>query len=219
MRRDIAKPSHTGHAPYGDDYTAYQLGRSPLRRVVRRHYLAAAAALASNATLDFGCGVGELLARLPDGSIGLEYNPVSVAHCQRLGLDVRWYDGFTDDFSLTGLDLPAGIETLILSHVLEHFEDPAHLLHRLVAALAPELRRIVLIVPGPAGFRVDPTHRRFVDLAMVHDMVRDMPGWALKMSRYFPLNSRLVGHLFPYNELQVVIDRADRCDSGQLQRP
>lgn len=214
MTRDSDPPPPPPHAPYGDAYTEYQLKRSPLRRWVRRHYLSSAAGKVLNTTLDFGCGVGELLALLPEGSVGVEYNPVSVAHCQRLGLDVHWYDGFADDFSLTTLPLPDNIETLLLSHVLEHFEDPVHLLHRLVAALSPRLQRIVLIVPGRAGFRIDPTHRRFVDLDMVTSTVRDMPGWHIVSSRYFPLNSRHVGQLFPYNELQVVIDRTERSGSG-----
>lgn len=207
MTHDTAKPAGTSHAPYDGQYTEYQLQRSPLRRWVRRYYLSTAASLASGRTLDFGCGVGELLTRLPAGSLGVEYNPASVAHCSRLGLDVRWYDGFADDFSLTPLVLPGPVETLFLSHVIEHFEDPVHLVHRLAKALAPALRRIVVIVPGQAGFRIDPTHRRFVDLDLVRGMVRDMPGWQVSESRYFPLNSRLAGRLFPYNELQVVIDR------------
>lgn len=208
MTRETTKPTDSAHAPYGDAYTAYQLNRGPFRRWVRRAYLSSAAALASNATLDFGCGVGELLSRLPPGSVGLEYNAVSVAHCTARGLDVRWYDGFADDFSLTSVDLPGSVETLFFSHVLEHFDDPVRLVHQLAAALAPALRRIVVIVPGPAGFRIDPTHRRLVDLDMLRALVRDMPGWRISSSRYFPLNSRLVGHIFPYNELQVVVERA-----------
>ena len=219
MKPDTSSTPGARHAPYGEHYTAYQLNRSLFRRWVRRHYLKAAAALVSKATLDFGCGVGELLARLPKGSIGVEYNPVSVAHCRQLGLDVRWYDGFADDFSLTNLELPDHLDTLILSHVLEHFDDPAHLMHRLAAALSPTLRRIVLIVPGRAGFRIDPTHRQFVDLDRVIAMVRAMPGWDIVSSRYFPLNHRHAGDLFPYNELQVVIDRTDLCDSGLSRRP
>jgi SAM-dependent methyltransferase len=207
------------HAPYGDEYTAYQLNRSPLRHWVRRHYLQAAAKLAKNATLDFGCGIGELLARLPAGSMGIEYNPVSVDHCRQRGLDVRWYDGFSDDFSLKSLDLPSNIETLLLSHVLEHFDDPVHLVNRLVAALAPALRRIVLIVPGEAGFRIDPTHRTYVDIDMVLATVQTMPDWRVHSSRYFPLNHHRVGNLFPYNELQVVIDRTDPCGSSHQRLP
>ena len=219
MTPEAAKPESARHAPYGDDYTAYQLNRGPLRRWVRRHYLTAAAALAANTTLDFGCGVGELLARLPKGSVGVEYNPVSVAHCRQRGLDVHWYDGFADDFALTTLELPDNVETLFLSHVLEHFDDPIHLVHRLAAALAPGLRRIVLIVPGEAGFRIDPTHRQFVDIDMVLATVRSMPGWCIRSSRYFPLNHRQAGKLFPYNELQVVIDRTSPYASGSSRRP
>ena len=49
----------------------YQLDRSPLRKLLRRPYLRAAAGFVEGAAVDLGCGVGELLSRLPAGSMGL----------------------------------------------------------------------------------------------------------------------------------------------------
>ncbi len=45
------------------------------------------------------------------------------------------------------------------------------------------------------------------DIEFIPGDLRDMPGWEVVSSRYFPLNTRLAGNLFPYNELQVVVDR------------
>ena len=57
-----------------DRYTKYQTDRSAIRKLVRRGYLRSARNKLCGATSDLGCGVGELLASLPEGSMGLEYN-------------------------------------------------------------------------------------------------------------------------------------------------
>lgn len=205
------------HATYDQNYTEYQTRRSAWRRWLRRYYLDRAASLTKGPALDFGCGVGELLKRLPSGSMGLEYNPASVDHCRRMGLDVSEYDGFLDDFSLQSVDWRGRVNTLFLSHVLEHFEDPMHVLRRLAHSVADGIRRIVVIVPGRAGFRIDPTHRTHVDLAMLETTFKELPGWMISSSQYFPLNACRAGDFFPYNELQVVIDRLQtNPDTAQL---
>ena len=77
-------------------YTDYQSERSALRKQVRRIYLRSAASQLHGPVLDFGCGVGELLEKLPAGSLGLEYNLATVAHCRGKGLEVEAYDGFAE---------------------------------------------------------------------------------------------------------------------------
>ena len=117
-------------------YTEYQLRRSWLRRQVRRAYLASAARKLRGPTLDFGCGVGELLARLPSGSLGVEYNPATVSFCRAQGLDVVAYDGFLDDWALSTLPAQRRFTSMVISHVLEHLEQPANVLARLLTAAA-----------------------------------------------------------------------------------
>lgn len=55
---------------FDERYTSYQTDRAPLRKLVRKIYLRSAQSLLRGPTLDFGCGVGELLGRLPEGSRG-----------------------------------------------------------------------------------------------------------------------------------------------------
>lgn len=189
-------------ADFDDSYTRYQSERSALRKFVRKLYLRRAASQLRGKTLDFGCGVGELLAWLPAGSQGLEYNRATVEHCRARGLDVRFYDGSADDWSLSLLDASDGFRSMVISHVLEHLDEPTDVLRRLLAAAERlGVRDVLIIVPGRAGFRIDPTHRVFVDEAMLRSAV-DAP-WSIQRAFCFPFPWERVGDVFVYNELHV----------------
>lgn len=194
---------------YGESYTQYQLQRSWLRKVVRKFYLSSATNKLKGPTVDFGCGVGELLQRLPAGSVGLEINSMSVAHCRKRGLDALAYDGEADGWSLGVLDSRNDLESLIISHVLEHLEQPMPILSNLLRACSRlGISRVLVIVPGSSGYKTDDTHRTFVDLEMLSDkrVVRGT-GFTLESSGYFPGNLRLLGRIFPHHELQVTFTR------------
>ena len=190
-------------------YTEYQSRRSWLRKAVRRAYLESARSLLRGPTLDFGCGIGELLARLPSGSIGIEYNEATVAYCRERGLDVRWYDGVADDWRLSLLSESAGLKSMVISHVLEHFNAPMQILSSLlVAAKRLGIERVLVIVPGRAGYRIDATHRTFVDRSMLADhSVVKASGFELTMARHYPIDVRALGDVFPHHELQALFTR------------
>jgi len=190
---------------FDSSYTNYQLDRSWLRKQVRQLYLRKAASLISGPTLDFGCGVGELLRLLPPGSEGLEYNRATVEHCQSQGLNVRYYDGFADDWAMSALETGIRFESMVISHVLEHLDDPVDKFRKLLAAAAPlGVRKVLVIVPGKAGFRFDPTHLTFIDQDMLTAAV-ESTGFAIESSGYYPGNTRGIGDWFTYHELQVVL--------------
>lgn len=200
---------------YDESYTQYQLRRSWLRKVVRKFYLSSAMNKLKGPTVDFGCGIGELLQRLPAGSVGLEINPVSVAHCRKRGLDALAYDGEADGWSLGALDSRNGLESLVISHVLEHFEQPMPVLSNLLRACRRlGISRVLVIVPGSRGYKTDGTHRTFIDLEMLSDkrVVQDT-GFTLASSGYFPGNLRSLGEIFPHHELQVTFTREPRASS------
>lgn len=200
------RPASGDHAVYDEAYTRYQTERSAFRRWVRQIYIRRAASLAAGPALDFGCGVGELLRSLPPGSMGVEYNAATVQLCREQGLDVQWYDGFADDWQLSGIAWRGRINTLVLSHVLEHFDQPDTLLRQLLQNTAPDIRRVVVIVPGRAGFRSDPTHRTHVDLETIRRAIAPLQRWHIASAKHFPFNRSWVGNLFTYNELQVVLE-------------
>ena len=200
------------NSEFDQRYTDYQSQRSPLRKWVRRAYLRSAAGQLEGRVLDFGCGVGELLERLPKGSLGLEYNPATVEHCRRKGLDVIAYDGFADDWSLSVLPPDRCFDSMVVSHVLEHLDEPAPVLGRLLrAAVRVGIQRVLVIVPGRAGYRIDDTHRTFVDRVMLADArIVQGSGFALRRANYFPLDLRVVGDWFPHHELQVLYTQNGR---------
>ena len=191
---------------FDQEYTDYQANRSLLRKWVRRAYLRSAAAQLTGPTLDFGCGVGELLERLPAGSRGLEYNQATVEFCRRKGLPVDAYDGFADDWGLSVLAPGSRFDSMVVSHVLEHLEEPAQVLRRLLlASQRLGVRRVLAIVPGRAGFRIDATHRTFVDRGLLADAgIVQGTGFSMQRARYFPGNLRRIGDWFPHHELQVL---------------
>lgn len=190
---------------YGETYTRYQLERGWLRRYIRRLYLESAARKLHGPTVDFGCGVGALLSRLPAGSLGLEINPAAVAHCIGRGLDAFEYDGEHDDWSLSILPHGRRFQSLIASHVLEHLIAPMEKLAKLLLACERiGITNVVVIVPGRRGYATDDTHRTFVDLAMLSapDVVAGT-AFVLDSHGYFPGNIRKLGDWFPHHELQV----------------
>lgn len=192
---------------FNEEYTEYQLHRSALRRFVRRFYLRHAASLCRGRVLDLGCGIGELLELLPPGSRGLEVNPASVRHCQARGLPVDLYDPVADESLLKNIS-PGRFETLIISHVLEHLENPALVLRTLAAAcVRRSISRIVVIVPGLKGYQSDITHRTFVTETYLKEAaLLPPPGYRVAVKRFFPFNLGLMGRYFRHNELTVVFD-------------
>ena len=201
----------TEHATYDVRYTKYQRNRSVLRKAMRRLYLSSAARKLQGPTLDFGCGIGELLARLPTGSLGLEYNRDTVEYCRSLGLNVEWYDGFEDGWMLSCLPRDARFKSMVLSHVLEHFDRPAEILGRLLAAASGlGVERVLIIVPGPAGYRSDATHRTYISKDFFKEALEGNSEWTVHSQQYFPLNIGWIGKFFVHHELQVVITRPVR---------
>ena len=191
---------------YDERYTDYQSDRSRVRRFVRRAYLRHQAGLVRGPTVDFGCGVGELLSRLPVGSMGFEINEATVAHCQARGLDVRQYDPTTDEYQL--LDLVEGrFTSLICAHVLEHLDGPIATLKSLLAASARlQLKRVVAIVPGELGFASDDTHRTLVGADDLR-AVDATSGYSLTTLRWFPIDTPRLSTRFTHHELTAVFDR------------
>lgn len=188
-------------------YAARQLARraSPLRRWVKAAYLSSTLREIDGATLDFGCGAGQLLERLPEGSTGLEVNPVLVDDLRSRGMDVRLYDASSDNFSFFGLE--AGrYRTFVASHVLEHFADAATVLRRIAAGCERlGVDRLVVVLPGWKGFLSDDTHRTFVDAAYVaKNGLLTLGSFRLAHRRSFPVDQEWAGRLFIYSETLFV---------------
>lgn len=195
---------------YGNDYFSQQLKvkNNPVRRFVRGFYLRNLASHLNGKTLDFGCGSGALLERLDAGSIGIEVNEIAANYCQSQGLDVRNLDFLADQ---TALDFmcEAGIENIVLNHVLEHFDDPVKILKLILQTAERNLvNRVVIVVPGLAGFKSDATHRTFIKKDFVQSNALDgYAGYGLSKKYFYPVNIEWLDKVFRYHELHMIFDR------------
>jgi SAM-dependent methyltransferase len=197
----MTEPAH-----YGSEYTEYQSDRSRLRKLARTPWLRAAGRFVEGPAVDLGCGVGELLARLPPGSMGLEINRATVDLCVANGLDVSYYDGADDGWSLAPVrGRSTSFDTLILSHVLEHLDGPDEVLHQLARAAGDlGMRQVLVIVPGRAGYDSDPTHRTFIDRAyLAAPAIVEGTGFRLASATHFPGNVPALGDHLRYHELRA----------------
>ena len=193
---------------YGKDYYDYQINRGGVRKMVRRLYLSHLLKLVVGRSVDFGCGAGELLRRLPRGSIGLDINKHIVEYCQSNGLEVSQYDPDQDRYRFRNLKKGC-FKTFIMSHVLEHIMEADKVL-RAVALAGERLgwQRIIIVVPGRRGFDSDETHKVFIDRDYLLRKRLDRIGvYEIKIAKYFPLNIKNAGNYFCHNELVVVYER------------
>jgi SAM-dependent methyltransferase len=158
--------------------------------------------LRPGSTLEVGCGVGRNLSHLQAAGVGIDHNPHSVAACRRAGLVA-----FTpEEFRGSPHDGAGRFDSLLLSHVAEHMRFPEFVL--LVREYLPLLKhdgRIIVMTPQEAGFRSDPTHVEFFDLAKIRSALEQV-GFFPTLEYSFPF-PRFVGRIFPYNEFVSVSRR------------
>jgi 2-polyprenyl-3-methyl-5-hydroxy-6-metoxy-1,4-benzoquinol methylase len=149
--------------------------------------------------LDVGCGLGRNLTNLGGSGVGVDPNVDAVAICRARGLVA-----FTpDELAASGYAKPERFDTLLISHVLEHLPDDEAF--ALIARHLIYVRRggrVVLITPQEAGYRSDPTHVEFVDLARLEALAR-AAGLARVSGYSFPF-PRPVGRWFKYNEFVLI---------------
>jgi trans-aconitate methyltransferase len=195
---------------FGQGYASQQLMRkgSAMRRMVKSFYVNNVIRHVDGPTVDVGCGAGQILERLPAGSVGIEVNPVLVAGHVARGLDVR-----TAQLNPARIDLSSlaakQFNTLVLSHVLEHFADAQSVLKTLLTdAKALGIKKLIIIVPGQVGYRSDATHKTFVTEAYIKaNGLTRFEGFELQPTSYFPGNFKALGELFIYHEMMLIYTR------------
>ncbi|MBT9566873.1 MAG: methyltransferase domain-containing protein [Thiobacillus sp.] len=195
---------------YDATYAQRQLirSRNPLRRLVKGFYLRDLCREVRGPAIDFGCGAGQLLARLPAGSLGLEVNATLVDTLRSRGLNVQLYEPELDQLRFS--DLPSGqFETFIMSHVLEHFDHAAVRLRQILYACGRlNISRVIVVVPGAKGYAFDSTHRSFVTAAYLQrHRLLESEGYAVSTMRYYPINLEVVGKYFTFHELKIIYDK------------
>ena len=193
---------------YSQEYFDYLHNRSSFRKKVRMLYLNDIKKYCIGKTIDFGCGVGELLKMLPEGSVGFEVNKVVVDFSKKNGLNINLYVPETDNYNFNMIE-PRKYETFTMNHVLEHLENSYEVMNKIFeSCYRLGVKRIVFTVPGHKGYQTDKTHQTFINMDYItRTGVTDNTYYELKVNKYFPLNSEAFSKYFTHNELRLVFDK------------
>lgn len=139
-----------------DDYFRYLANRSWRGALYRRHWLyRRIATRLRGATLDLGCGIGDMLDYRP-GTIGVDVNPGTVEFCRRRGLPANQMEPDRLPFA------DGSFDSVLMDNVLEHIAEPGPVLAEVRRVLRPS-GRLVVGVPGTRGWNSDPDHKVFYD--------------------------------------------------------
>lgn len=169
--------------------------QAPYRAHVRR--------ICAGQVLDVGCGIGRNLAHLGERAVGVDHNVASVDIARSRGLRAHESTEFADSTDA----VPAGYDTLLIAHVLEHLSAADG--QRLLTSYLPYLRpggRVVAICPQERGYGSDSTHVRFMAFGEIAGMCRQA-GLLVRRHYSFPF-PRLAGRFFTHNEFVVLADKA-----------
>ena len=193
---------------YSEDYFNYLHNRSSIRKAVRTVYLNDIRKYCIGKTIDLGCGVGELLKTLPEGSIGFEVNKVVVEFCKKNGLNVNLYTPEEDDYNFHMIE-PGLFQTFTMNHVLEHLEQSSNVITKIFESCHRlGITRIIFTVPGHKGYKSDATHQTFINMDyLTKTSVYNNKQYLLKVNKYFPVNSESFSKIFTHNELRLVFDK------------
>ena len=150
-------------------------------------------------TLDVGCGIGRNLVHLGGHGVGVDHNARAIEVARARGCTA-----FTPaEFAASEFAREARFDALLCAHVVEHmrFEEASALLGAHLRFVRPG-GQVALLAPQQAGFRSDPTHVEFMDLARLRQLL-EAHGLVCERAFSFPF-PRVVGRVFPHNEFIVV---------------
>jgi hypothetical protein len=193
---------------YSEDYFNYLNNRSSIRKAVRTIYLNDIRKYCIGKTIDFGCGIGELLKILPNESIGFEVNKIVVGFCRKNGLNVNLYIPEEDNYNFQMIE-PGQYQTFTMNHVLEHLKQSSNVISKIFESCHRlDIIRIVFTVPGHKGYKSDATHETFINMDYLSKTgVCNNKYYELKVNKYFPVDSESFSKIFTHNELRLVFDK------------
>jgi SAM-dependent methyltransferase len=152
-----------------ENYYDYLTKRSALGLMYRKYYLYPKLNRElSGLTLDVGCGIGDFL-QFRHNTIGVDINPKLVDYCRKQGLNAELMHPDALPFKANQFD------SVVLDNVIEHIAKPAPLLLEIWRVLKPQ-GRLLIGVPGSAGYATDPDHKVFFSEQALRQLMQDN-GW------------------------------------------
>lgn len=131
-------------------------------------------------TLDIGCGNGKFLAFRP-GSVGIDVNHFNVEFCVKQGFEAYTV---SDQWPFEN----ESFDSALLDNVLEHLESPEFLILEAKRVLKPG-GRLVMGVPGPAGYAYDSDHKVYYPDEKLRKIIEPL-GFKREENFHLPIKSK-----------------------------
>ncbi len=149
--------------------------------------------------LDLGCGIGEIAnyVESQEHYFGLDINPYCVEYLQRKGLWSKIGSVYQIPLDASSMDV------IILSHVLEHLEEPDTALAEISRVLKPSG---TFIVPMHHGYTTDETHRIFYQPKQLAELAQKH-NYHVKSISIFPIPWEFLGELFYFFEYRMIAQK------------
>jgi ubiquinone/menaquinone biosynthesis C-methylase UbiE len=177
-------------------YFHYLLDRSPIQARARRPFFQSLAPLFRGTVLDVGCGLGEFSRYYPGGYCGIDSNRFCVEHLLAQGVDCQVAHAEQIPYPDKSMD------GVLLSHVLEHLDQPHRVLAEIYRVLKPA-GRLVIITPLAAGFKKDATHKIFYRPANLNPLLQ-AAGFTIQRNWHYPFGASLFGDLLYFYEFRTL---------------
>lgn len=180
-------------------YYSYLKKRSRFSFWIRRFFVADLTRHFQGRVLDVGCGIGEFLQQYSGDSLGVDINPLIVAHCQQQGFACCVSGAYPLPFEKESFD------GVLASNILEHLDSVETAVAEASRVLKPG-GILAITVPQEAGFKHDDTHVNFLqqaDLAQIAHRFRLQP----KQSYFYPFRLEWPGKWLYFCELRAVFTK------------
>jgi len=194
---------------YDKVYFEKLINRSPFQIWMRSFFFLPLRRYLKGDVLDLGCGIGEIAnyVETQDQYFGVDINPYCVEYLQGKGLWAKIGSVYQIPLDTSSMDV------IILSHVLEHLEEPDSAFAEISRVLKPS-GTLIVIVPMHHGYTTDNTHRIFYQPKLLAETAKKH-NYEVKSISIFPIPWEFLGELFYFFEYRMIAQKQTHQESRE----
>lgn len=183
---------------YDKVYFGRLLNRTAFQMWTRSFFFSALRTYLKGDVLDLGCGIGEVAnyVEAQDRYFGVDINPYCVEYLQSKRLWAKLGSAYEIPLDSESVDV------VIMSHVLEHLDDPARAMNEISRVLRPS-GTLIVIVPMRYGYTTDSTHRIFYDPGRLRKIAKEHH-YDVQSILVFPIPWEFLGNYFYFFEYRLI---------------
>lgn len=183
---------------YDKAYFERLINRNAIQMWMRKFFFSALRPYLRGDVLDLGCGIGEVANYIEaqDRYFGVDINPYCIENLQSKKLWAKLGSAYKIPLDSESVDV------VLMSHVLEHLDDPARAMNEISRVLRPS-GTLIVIVPMHYGYMTDTTHRIFYDPERLRKIAKEH-NYEVQSVLHFPIPWEFLGNYFYFFEYRLI---------------